>query len=294
MKQFFITIALFVLANTALSQPTDNPPKILALYTGRADLAHISFVNEAKKELPKMAVLNNYHLEVSDNWSLLNIKDLNRYQLILLLDTRPELPAQRTAFKKFMDNGGACIIFHFAGFALTPSDFPQNWNWYHDTLIASGQYKGNTWRPTTAILKNENPSHPLLKNLPQQFRSAANEWYSWEKDIRNNPDIDILLSIDSSSFPLGTGPKQHEIWHEGYYPVAWTNKKYRMVYINMGHNDMDYIGGTNATLSSQFSSPEQNQFLLNAMQWLLQPDMRPGNNHIFRVSNGVSNGSIKK
>lgn len=42
------------------------------------------------------------------------------------------------------------------------------------------------------------------------------------EDLRQNPDIDILLSIDSTSFPLGTGPKPHEIWHSGYYPVVWT------------------------------------------------------------------------
>ena len=38
--------------------------------------------------------------------------------------------------------------FHFAGFALTPSAFPQNWDWYHNDFIGAGQYKGNTWRST--------------------------------------------------------------------------------------------------------------------------------------------------
>ncbi len=89
-----------------------------------------------------------------------------------------------------------------------------------------------------------------------------------KKDLKKNRNITILLSIDSASFPLGTGPKPHEIWHGGYYPVAWTNKQYRMVYMNMGHNDMDYEGHTNATLSSTFSSRIQNQFLLNAIYWL--------------------------
>jgi len=28
-----------------------------------------------------------------------------------------------------------------------------------------------------------------------------------------------------ASFPLGTGPKPYEIWHSGYYPVVWTNKR---------------------------------------------------------------------
>ena len=83
-----------------------------------------------------------------------------------------------------------------------------------------------------------------------------------------NPAIKILLSVDSSSFPLGNGPKLHEIWHSGYYPIVWTNTKYKMIYFNMGHNDMDYDGGTNRTLSSTFSSPEQNKMFIDALLWL--------------------------
>jgi len=78
----------------------------------------------------------------------------------------------------------------------------------------------------------------------------------------------VLLSVHPSIFPLGTGPKLHEIWHEGDYPVAWTNIKYRMIYFNMGHNDMDYDGGTNETMSSSFSSKTQNQYILNSLLWL--------------------------
>ena len=98
--------------------------------------------------------------------------------------------------------------------------------------------------------------------------TAPNEWYRWENDLRNRPDIQILLSVDSSSFPLGTGPKPHEIWHEGYYPVVWTNRRYRMLYVNMGHNDMDYEGGSNRALSGTFQSEAQNQLILNGLQWL--------------------------
>jgi hypothetical protein len=107
-----------------------------------------------------------------------------------------------------------------------------------------------------------------MKGLSETFKSAPNEWYRWKNDLKENPDISILASIDTSSFPLGTGPKQHEIWHSGYFPVIWTNKKFRMVYMNMGHNDMDYEHGTNKTLSSTFSSPEQNKFIVNTLLWL--------------------------
>jgi hypothetical protein len=108
----------------------------------------------------------------------------------------------------------------------------------------------------------------VLKNLPDLFWSAPNEWYRWEKDLRTNPSIQVLLSIDAASYPLGTGPKPYEIWHEGYYPVVWTNRQYRMVYVNMGHNDMDY-GGTNLPLSHSFAVPEQARLIQNALQWLM-------------------------
>ena len=164
--------------------------------------------------------------------------------MVLFLDTRPEDPAERSAFRHYMEHGGAWMGFHFAAFALTPSKYPQNWDWYHDEFLGAGQYVSNTWRPTAATLRVESGDHPIMAGLPRTITSAPNEWYRWQRDLRANRDIRILLSIDPSSFPLGTGPKPEEIWHSGDYPVAWTNTRYRMVYMNMGHNDMDY-GGTN-------------------------------------------------
>jgi hypothetical protein len=114
----------------------------------------------------------------------------------------------------------------------------------------------------------EDRKHPSTQGLADTITAAPNEWNRWQYDLRKNPDIDILLSIDSSSFPLGTGPKLYEIWHSGYYPVVWANKNYRMVYFNMGHNDMDYEHKTNAQLSSTFQSPAQDKLILNTLLWL--------------------------
>lgn len=187
---------------------------------------------------------------------------------MLFLDARPDSNTQREAFKKYMDNGGAWMGFHFAGFALTPSDFPQNWDWCHNQFMGVGEYKGNSWRPVSAVLCIENRKHPVTKNLPETFKSAPSEWYSWKNDLRKGSNFEILLSIDSSSFPSGTAPKPYEIWHSGYYPIAWSNKNYKMIYVNFGHNDMDYENKTNAQLSSTFSSKFQNQFIINSILWL--------------------------
>lgn len=241
---------------------------VLAFYTAKADLAHISFVHEANGWFASMAVKNHFTYDSTGNWNRLHPDSLKNFQVILFLDTRPEAPEQRRAFEQYMKNGGAWMGFHFAAFALTPSDYPQNWDWYHEDFLSCGQYKSNTWRPTSAVLRVENRKHPVTQRLPETFTSAPNEWYRWENDLRTRPDIDILLSIDPGSFPLGTGPKPHEIWHEGYYPVVWTNRKYRMLYFNMGHNDMDYEGGTNRALSGTFQSETQNRLILNGLRWL--------------------------
>lgn len=44
-----------------------------------------------------------------------------------------------------------------------------------------------------------------------------------------------------------------------------------MVYMNMGHNDIDYENKTNKELSSTFAEPLQNQLILQALQWLGRP-----------------------
>lgn len=242
--------------------------KVIAFHTSRNDLAHISFVKEANRWFPEMGVKHHFTYEATTNWSRLTVDHLKQFQVVLFLDTRPDGAEQRKAFEAYMEQGGAWMGFHFAAFALTPSDFPQNWDWYHEKFIGAGEYVSNTWRPTPAVLRVEATDHPAVEGLPVIFKTAPSEWYRWQRDLRANKDIRILMSVDPSSFPLGTGPKKHEIWHSGDYPVVWTNQKYRMIYLNMGHNDIDYEHKTNRELSSTFSSDAQNKLILNSLLWL--------------------------
>jgi hypothetical protein len=259
-------LCFYFLNDTAQAQK----PKfhVIAFYTGREDQAHISFMHEANKWFPEMAKKYNFTYDSTKNWSNMNAEFLSRYQVVVFLDSRPEDPAARAAFEKYMKNGGAWLGFHFSAFALTPSGVEANWDWYHNEFLGSGQYVSNTWKPTPAVLRNEAKDHPAMKNIPDTFRSAPNEWYKWEKDLRKNADIRILLSIDSTSFPLGTGPKPNEIWHSGYYPVVWANKHYKMIYMNMGHNDIDYEHHTNKDLSHTFDNAMESKLIVDALLWL--------------------------
>ncbi|HKG08257.1 MAG TPA: ThuA domain-containing protein [Pedobacter sp.] len=266
---FLAAIITFLLFTTVYSQTKIPKFNVIAFYTGKNDKAHVSFVHEANKWFPKAAQENNFSYNSTSNWSNLNATFLSRYQVVLFLDTRPDDPEQRKAFERYMKNGGAWMGFHFSAFALSPSAYPQDWDWYHNEFLGSGQYASNTWRPTSAVLRVEDLKHPVTKDLPATFKSAPNEWYRWSNDLRKNPDINILLAIDTSSFPLGTGPKAYEVWKGGYYPVVWANKKFKMVYVNMGHNDMDYEHPPhNKELSLSFDNELQNKMILNTLLWL--------------------------
>src|SRR5580698_9146136 len=65
---------------------------VIAFYTGKNDLAHISFVHEAIKWFPQMASKYNFTFDSTTNWSDLNTEFLAHYQVVLFLDTRPEDP----------------------------------------------------------------------------------------------------------------------------------------------------------------------------------------------------------
>jgi uncharacterized protein len=268
----YVALAIILCTCSPAGDSSKSKPafRVIGFFTAKNDKAHITFVHEANKWFANLASSEGFQYDSTDNWNQLNDENLREYEVVIFLDTRPEDASQRIAFERYMKNGGGWMGFHFAGFALNDSDFEQNWDWYHDDFLGAGQFKSNTWRPTPAVLRVQDRSFRFTSTLPDTFRTAPSEWYRWEKDLTLNKDIKIIYAIDTTSFPLGTGPKPDEIWHEGYYPVVWSNTNYNMVYFNMGHNDMDYEGGTDAQLSSTFSSTGQNKLLAETLKYLAE------------------------
>jgi type 1 glutamine amidotransferase len=260
--------SIFVLSiiSVTLAATSADAFRVVAFHRGTSDPAHESYVRDCNRYFPSIASQHGFTYEVTNNWDNLNDGFLANVQVVMFLDDRPWDGNQRAAFQRYIERGGGWMGFHVAAF--TQSNGGSDWPWYHNTFLGSGDFYGNTWRPTTAVLQKETPSHPVVANLPSTFRTQPNEWYSWTNDLRRNPNINILLSIHDSSFPLGTGPKEWEIWYGGYYPVVWSNKNYRMIYVNMGHNDMAYESD-GRELSHTFPDNEiQNRLIIDGLKWL--------------------------
>ncbi|MEW2432313.1 RICIN domain-containing protein [Micromonospora sp. NPDC047644] len=233
--------------------------KVLAFYNGTWDAAHIDFVKDARAWFPQAAAQHGFSWEATNNWSLLNTSNLAQYKVVMFLDDAPPA-AQRAAFQQYVQNGGGWLGFHVSAFTTNPS----SWSWYYNTFLGTGSFQTNTWGPTRVTMRADNRTHAATRNLPATFSSSISEWYSWSNDLRQNPNIDILASVDPSSFPVGTDPNQS--WYGGYYPLVWSNRQYKMLYANFGHNAMNY--NTNTGLSSTFDSPQQNQLLIDGLHWL--------------------------
>ncbi len=256
---------LFLLATPAIgaAKPAATPAfNVLAFYTGPAegDAAHVSFETEARTWFPQVGAQNNFTFTATTDWDLLDSLTASRYQVVMFLDDAPHGAAEQTGFQNYMDNGGAFFGFHVSAWTDTAS----SWDWYYNQFLGSGNFEDNSWGPEVATLDNDDPSQPAMRRVPATYTSGVSEWYSWQNDLRQNPNIDILASVDASSFPLGTTPGQQ--FTSGYYPIMWTNTNYRMLYANFGHNDMNYTA--NIPTSSTFADPAQDEFIIDGLLWL--------------------------
>lgn len=239
---------------------TDAAPfKVIAFYNGTYDAAHISFDREANAWFAQAGAQNGFTYTATTDWGRLNTATLADYQVVMFLDDYPRTPSQQSAFQAYMAGGGGFVGFHVAAFNTDTRDWP----WYHDTFLGTGTFRSNTWGPTSETLRIDDAGHAATAGLPATLTSSVSEWYSWQRDLRLNPDIDVLASMAPSTFPIGTDPAQ--TWYSGDYPIVWSHRSYRMVYNNFGHNAMDYA--TDTALSSTFASAEQNRLLLQEIAW---------------------------
>lgn len=107
--------------------------------------------------------------------------------------------------------------------------------------------------PQPALLDTETSDNPVTKNLPASFVAPECEWYQWNPSPRKNPDVEVLLSLSPRNYPIGI----KDVVFSGDFPVVWTNTRYRMIYLNIGHGD------------TEFSDPVQNLLIVNSFRWVV-------------------------
>jgi uncharacterized protein len=227
----------------------------LVFYSTKVEGDHVQFAEDALKFLSRVALKDQFQVDTTTNWDDLNEANLRKYQLVIWLNESPTKPEQRQAFQHYMEHGGAWLGFHAAGY----NDKNTGWPWFVE-FLGGAVFSINSWPPLPAELVIDERRSPVTANLPDSYLAPSNEWYLWKPDPRLNADVRVLVTLDPSNYPLGW----KDVVLAGDCPVVWTNTKYKMIYMNMGH------GGkilTNAT---------QNQLIENAVLWLGTGAVRTG------------------
>ncbi|HEX4022293.1 MAG TPA: ThuA domain-containing protein [Acidobacteriaceae bacterium] len=243
--------AIFAVAVLALSSAITFGQQarfhVLAFYSTNVEGDHVDFAKMAIPFFEAAARKDNFEFKTTTNWDDLNATVLKQYQVILWLDDFPHTAAQRAGFQHYMEHGGAWLGFHIAAF----NDDGTHWPWFVK-FLGGAVFYGNSWPPLPATLTVDDTMHPVTQGIPASFVSPANEWYSWKPDPRADKNVKVLLTFAPSNYPLGF----KDTLTGGDIPAVWTNTKYKMVYMNMGHG------------AKIFTSPVQNRLFMNALLWL--------------------------
>lgn len=222
--------------------------KALLYYTTHTEEAHVKFAEDGVEFFKRLNYGRGFILDITTDFSQYPYEKLKEYDIVVMLNVTPSAKEQREAFQKYMENGGGWMGFHAAAY----NDKNTNWKWLVD-FLGGGVFYCNNWPPQPVKLVIDNPKHDITKNLPASFIAPESEWYQWNPSPRTNKDVEVLLSISEDNYPLGI----KDVVNFGDFPIVWTNKKYRMIYLNMGHGD------------DEFSDATQKLLFINAFKWVL-------------------------
>jgi uncharacterized protein len=246
-----LIVNLLVVAEPSLAQFPRF--KALAFYSTKVEQAHVVFAQDAIQFFKELTVGNGFVFDVTDTMSDLNEEKLKDYSLILMLNDFPHTKQQRDAFRKYMEEGGGWFGFHVAAY----NDRTTDWPWLLE-FLGGGVFYRNNWPPMPAKLIVEDRSHPVTRGLPESFISPTDEWYQWKPSPRENKDIRVLVSLSPENYPFGL----KDIVPDGDFPVVWTNTRYRMIYMNMGHGNR------------VFSDATQNKMIIAGLRWVVETDKK--------------------
>lgn len=230
-------IALLLLLSGVLVTASAQKPvfKVLAFHNTHVERDHLDFSRQVRAFFTELSDANNFTFDETTDWTNLNDTLLKNYDVVMWVNDFPHTETQRTAFQRYMDNGGGWIGFHVAAY----NDKDTHWPWFVN-FLGGAVFHTNNWPPLPARLLIDDPEHPVMKNVPPAIASPANEWYQWKPSPRDNKQVKVLATLDPNNYPIGI----KDILTGGDTPVVWTNTRYNMIYLNMGHGDQvmsDYL-----------------------------------------------------
>lgn len=237
----FIALSLFSCTEQSKSARSQTETqKSLLVFTKTEGYRHAS-IPDGVDALKEMATENGWTIRHTEDSSVFNPDSLLAYDAVIFLSTTGDIlnTEQQDAFKNFINDGGGFAGIHAA------TDTEYEWPWYGDMV---GAYFESHPQIQEARLEVINRNHPSTDFLPEEW-IRTDEWYNF-KDI--NPDINVLINLDESSYEGGNNGENH--------PIAW--------YHELNGARIFYTGGGHT--SESFSSEQFLNHVEGGIEYVLQ------------------------
>ncbi len=224
MKKLLISLVL----SLAALLPSTAKEKVLVLYENGG--WHKPFTDlavpwlQSQKDLEVTAITDTK--PITEDY-------LKNFDVFIQLDYPPYMwtPEAVVAFEKYIGLGlGGYVGMHHATLLGEFDGYPM-WTWFSD-FMGGIRYRSYVASLSDGKVCIEDKEHPVVKGLPPSFTIPDDEWYTYDKDPRSNPDIHVIANVDETTVNASDDLKM------GDHPVIWTNTKVkaRNVYFQFGHS----------------------------------------------------------
>ncbi len=217
MMRFFLFIVSFFVFGICQAQDA-----ILVFH--KTEGFHHESIEAGRAFFQQLGKDNNFEVVTSEDASIFNKKELKAFKLVVFLNTTGNIlnRKQEKAFEKFIAKGGSFLGVHSA------ADTEYDWEWYGQLV---GAYFVSHPQVCEAEIQLKKSSHKTVEHLPEVWR-RTDEWYNY-KFV--NPDIEVLLNLDETTYEGGENGK--------YHPVAWYQELENnnvAIYTGGGHTQEAY------------------------------------------------------
>ena len=197
-------------------------------------------IPDGQKAIRKMGQENGFEVDLTDDAAYFHDDSLSKYAAVVFLSTTGNVldHYQEAAFERFIQAGGGFVGVHAA------TDTEYDWGWYGKLV---GAYFSSHPHNQEATFRVEDENFPATAFLRKVW-IRTDELYNFRKV---NPNINVVLSIDESTYEGGTNGENH--------PMSWYHEYDggRAFYTALGHTTESY------------TEPEFVQHLLAGIQYAM-------------------------
>lgn len=221
-----ITILTFNLFACSPSQKNDTMNIVVMTKTDGFRHDNITVAVEA---LINLARENNWRLHHTEDSLYFNQQNLDTLDLVIFLQTIGDIfdDHQRKNIQEFVENGGGLLTIH------TGTITENNWPWFSEMMGA--KFIGHPPVEKGKLII-EDRTHPATSFLPDSVWIMEDEWYSFDRNPRD--EVHVLISIDESSYDVDNNE-----WFPGVnqrmgdHPLVWYrySGKGRVFQTALGH-----------------------------------------------------------